>query len=193
MYRLREYMNTKMLKNIYNSLIYSHLVYGIQVWGSACETELKPILILQKKAVRMMVKRDQYQSGSLVHCDPIFKELKLLKVKDIFKFHVAKFIYSALSFDTPSIFFDWFRTNHTVHNYNTISNTNINMKNYFEINNVSKTNILHTQGSKLINYGGKMMKVEGPLLWNNLSPDIRNSESVYIFKYSLKNYLIGQY
>ena len=34
MYRLREYMNTKMLKNIYNSLIYSHLVYGIQVWGS---------------------------------------------------------------------------------------------------------------------------------------------------------------
>ena len=90
----------------------------------------------------MMIKRDQNQSGSLVHCDPIFKELE---------FHAAKFIYSALSLYAYSIFFDWFRTNHTVHNYDTISNKNISMKNYFEIDNVSHYNFRHTQGSKLIN------------------------------------------
>ena len=60
MYKLRNFMNTKLLKNIYYSLIYSYLVYGIETWGSACETELKKILILQKKAVRMMTYNDKY-------------------------------------------------------------------------------------------------------------------------------------
>ena len=45
MHKLREFMNTKMLKNIYYSLVYSHIVYGIQVWGSAFDTELNKILI----------------------------------------------------------------------------------------------------------------------------------------------------
>ena len=33
MCKLRQFMNTHMLKNIYYSLLYSHLVYAIQVWG----------------------------------------------------------------------------------------------------------------------------------------------------------------
>ena len=45
MYKLRQFMNTNMLKNIYYSLIYSHIVYAIQVWGSANDTELDKILI----------------------------------------------------------------------------------------------------------------------------------------------------
>ena len=59
MYKLREYMNTNMLKNIYYSLIYSYIVYAIQVWGSACDTELETILKLQKKAVRIMTRKER--------------------------------------------------------------------------------------------------------------------------------------
>ena len=45
------------------------------------------ILILQKKVVRMMTNNDQYQQvpGPLIHSDPIFKELGILKIDDIFK------------------------------------------------------------------------------------------------------------
>ena len=46
MCKLRQFMNTNMLKNIYYSLLYSHLVYAIQVWGSACISELDKILVL---------------------------------------------------------------------------------------------------------------------------------------------------
>ena len=50
MCKLRQFMNTHMLKNIYYSLLYSHLVYAIQVWVSACSSEINKILVLQKKS-----------------------------------------------------------------------------------------------------------------------------------------------
>ena len=58
MYKLREFMNTKMLINIYYSLIYSHMVYAIQVWDSASDTEFNKILVFQKKAVQMIRDND---------------------------------------------------------------------------------------------------------------------------------------
>ena len=48
MYKLRHFMNTIMLKNIYYSLIYAHIVYAIQVWGSACDTELNNLSSTEK-------------------------------------------------------------------------------------------------------------------------------------------------
>ena len=36
------------------NVIYSHIVYCIQVWGNAGETELNHILILQKRSVRLI-------------------------------------------------------------------------------------------------------------------------------------------
>ena len=33
MYRIRKYVNTNILKSLYYSLIYSHIVYAIQIWG----------------------------------------------------------------------------------------------------------------------------------------------------------------
>ena len=195
MYKLREFINTKMLVNIYYSLIYSNIVYGIQVWGSACDTELNKILVLQKKAVRMMTKNDHYPQvpGPLISTNPIFKDLGILKIDDVFKLHVSKFIFSCLLRTTPCIFFDWFTLNHTIHNYNTISNTNINKENYFDIGDVLNTNILHTKGSKLVNYGGKMLQVAGPILWNNLPSHIRDAQSVFSHKDLLKKFFIDQY
>ena len=71
--------------------------------------------------------------------------------------------------------------------------TIINMNNNFEVESVSETNILHTQCSKLVNYGAKMLKVSGPFLWNSLPDYIRNSKTVFTLKSSLKKYFIGQY
>ena len=67
------------------------------------------------------------------------------------------------------------------------------MKNYFEIENVTETNILHTQGSRLVNYGAKLLKVAGPILWNSLPTNIRNAKSVHSFKYLLKKLFIDKY
>ena len=85
MYKLRHFLPLKVMKNVYYSLIYSHIIYAIEAWGSACKTELDKIFILQKRAMRLMTYNDKYHTiyGPLISSDPIFFELEMLKVSDI--------------------------------------------------------------------------------------------------------------
>ena len=195
--KLSKCMNIQLLKCIYYSLVYSHLSYGIHVWGSACSTELKDLLILQKKAVRIMTGNRYYQKhgepGPLPHSSPLFKELEILKLDDIFKLNVSKFIYSSLSHTTPPIFWDWFKYNHEVHTHATTSNTEISRLNYCDVGTASQSCMLHTKGSKLVKYGGKLLKVNGPVIWNSLPKVILNSVSIYTFSNALKKYFTEQY
>ena len=63
----------------------------------------------------------------------------------------------------------------------------------YEVESISESNILFTQYSKLVNYGAKMVKVSGPLLWNSLPDHIRNSASILILKKVLKKFFLNQY
>ena len=65
-----------------------------------------------------------------------------------------------------------------MHNYNTTSSTSVNINSKYEVESIAETNILHTQCSKLVNYGAKLLRVAGPLIWNNLPEYIRISQSV---------------
>ena len=120
------------------------------------------------KAVRMMLFKDQYPqiSGCLNPSDPLFSKLGILKIHDVFKLQIVKFIYDCLMFNTPSNFWSWFVYNSSIHSYNTTTNSTVIMKNYFEIDSIHTNFTLHAQGSHLVNYGGKTLKVAGPVLWN---------------------------
>ena len=67
MYKLRNYVNKKILLMIYYSLIYPFLIYAIPVWGVAYKVHLNKIHILQKKVVRLILFEDGYpiQGGTL--------------------------------------------------------------------------------------------------------------------------------
>ena len=80
MYKLRPFLPLKVLKNVYYSLVYSHIVYAIEVWGSTSKTEMNKILILQKKAMRLMTYKDSYPiiPVPLLPSGPIFYQLKTL-------------------------------------------------------------------------------------------------------------------
>ena len=193
--KLKQYMYTKSIRNIYYSLVYSHLAYGIQAWGSACNTELDKLLILQKKAVRIMTNNNMFHTVlcPLVSADPLFIELEILKVQDMFKLELGKFVYSCLNETTPLIFHNWFVLNHTVHGHATISSSIIVQENYFDSGSSTVSNTLHTKGSRLWNYGGKLLKVAGPIFWNSLPLPIREAPSFYIFKSKLKKLLLLKY
>ena len=103
-------------------------------------------------------------------------------IHDVFKLQVVKFIFNCLSFNTPDIFWNWFTYSYQIHTYNTISTTNVDVDADFEVESVSETNLLHTRCSKLVNYGAKMLRVSGPLLWNSLPEHIRNSTSLYFWR-----------
>ena len=48
LYKIRLFVNNKILKMLYYSLVYPHLNYVTEVWGSADPTYLNRILLLQK-------------------------------------------------------------------------------------------------------------------------------------------------
>ena len=85
MYKLRPFLTLNVMNNVYCSLVYSHIIYAIEVWGSAFKTELDKILILQKRAMRLMTFNYVFPAipGPLSPTDPIFVKLKHLKVQDI--------------------------------------------------------------------------------------------------------------
>ena len=60
MYKLRPFLPLKVMKNVNYGLIYSHIIYAIEAWRSACKTELDKILILQKRAMRLMTYSDTH-------------------------------------------------------------------------------------------------------------------------------------
>ena len=76
---IRPFVTNKILKMFYHSLVYPHLNYATEVWGSADSTYLDRILILRKRIVRMLTLNDLRQHDfSFPAFDPLF----FLKIHD---------------------------------------------------------------------------------------------------------------
>ena len=121
----------------------------------------------------------------LCHTDPIFHDLKILKIDDIYKSQVSKFIFKTLKKLTPSIFNNWFVINSDRHNYQTRSNFNAETEIY--------TRNLFVPSARTTNYGLKQLKVNGPRTWNDLPLNLKNETSLFIFMKSIKKYFLSSY
>ena len=132
LYKLRPFVNTNIMKNVYYALFYSHIVYAIEVWGLACEVYLNKIITLQKRVVRLMAYKDQFPvlPGPLFPSLPLFFELGLLNVKDVFVLQLSKFIHKCLNSNIICNFDNWFKLNCEVHKHQTRSNYNYHNQNY---------------------------------------------------------------
>ena len=78
MYRLKAIFPSEILKNLYLSLIYPYYNYCILAWGSANKSVLHPLLLTQKKLVRIITNSDFH-----AHTNPLFKQPNLLKLEDL--------------------------------------------------------------------------------------------------------------
>ena len=93
MNRLKRYLPFSALKLMYSSIILSQ--FAITSWGFEWERLSK----LQKRAIRIMT-IGKYNA----HTDPLFKSLKLLKIKDIFDVQRMKFWYKFVNNNVPTYF-----------------------------------------------------------------------------------------
>ena len=51
MFKLMPFVNLQIIKNVYYASFFCHIVYGIQVWGTACDIHLKALKVLQNRIV----------------------------------------------------------------------------------------------------------------------------------------------
>ena len=59
-YKAINYLSKLSMRKLYYSYIYPYLIYCIEVWGISPHTHLKPLLLLQKKIVRIMTFSSYY-------------------------------------------------------------------------------------------------------------------------------------
>jgi hypothetical protein len=93
--RLKNTLPLFILIHIYNSLILSHLNYGVFLWGNFCPS----IFTLQKKAIRALT-NSKYNS----HTSGLFKALNLLKFPDICALHDHTLCYKRYNNMLPDYF-----------------------------------------------------------------------------------------
>ena len=84
--------------------MYPYLCYCVGVWGSTYPSNLKRVVTLQKRAIRIISK-----SKFDAHTDPLFKELKMLKLHSI----IFLYIHGLL----PESFDNMFPLNNEIHSY----------------------------------------------------------------------------
>ena len=72
-------LNKTSLHTLYYSIVYPYLFYCLRVWGSTYQTNLKRLIVLQKRVIRI-ISRNAFD----VHSDLIFKELGILKFENIY-------------------------------------------------------------------------------------------------------------
>ena len=117
--KLRYYLNTETLMEMYHALFNSHLQYAILCWGSACSTMLNCLQIVQNKAIRNMMKSPRF-----FRLDNHYLNLRILQVTDLYNMEVAKFMYSHSNGTLPSCFDSFFHEINDLHYHNTRASSN---------------------------------------------------------------------
>ena len=85
----------QILLSLYNTLIMSHINYGLLLWG----TKIYELEHQQKKAVRTIK-----NNHPLAHREPLLKNLGLLNVHDLYHIKILKFYYKLVHSELPSYF-----------------------------------------------------------------------------------------
>ena len=63
-------------------------LYGIVIWGSTHDNHLKRLIIFQNKAVKIVAGGQRHD-----HVTPFYHRLQILKLKDLYKYEVAKLMH----------------------------------------------------------------------------------------------------
>ena len=105
-----------------DKLCYTVLGHGtwsigkVSVWASTYPSNLRRLITLQKRVVRIMSR-----TAFNAHTEPLFKNLRILNLKDIYKLQIGKFMYQCKSGLLPDSLNDMFLVTRQVHSYGTRS------------------------------------------------------------------------
>ena len=149
-YDIRHYVSGNILLQLYYSLIYPFLTYGLSIWGNTYSSTLRPLIVLQKKATRIITFSEPGE--------PLFKKLNILKLTDLVTLHNALLMYNYHNNLLPSPFENFFKTVASIHSYN----TRLASKSTYYLNNI-KTN-----------YGKFNFRFAAAKVWNNVDESIKH-------------------
>ena len=155
----------KIRLTLYNSLVRSHLEYGIITWGGARASKLRSIEIAQKKAIRNVAGKP-----SNSHTEPLFSALEVLKFSDLFRYNCAIFMYKYHNKYLPVSFGGMFTP-------------------LAEPNRTLSYKIPRSINS----FVDQLPPAFLPRIWNSLDKKLKTANSLSTFKRAIQNSIISNY
>ena len=171
LFKLKNYVNQKILRNVYFALVYSHLNYGILSWGAACPSYLQPIQIKQNLFLKVMLKLDMMHNT-----DRLYFGYKFFKINEIYHNKCLTLTHSHYHGLLPPAFYDFRTPANVIHDYP----TRYALEGNFHLEPIHN------------NYGLKSPSYTGNRLWSQIPFHTKNFSPTN-FKKFLFDYLISRY
>jgi hypothetical protein len=171
-FKLRVLLPPYALRNLYFAVVFPHILYGIEVYGSAAAYRLDRLVKLNNKILRTLQwKKLDYPikdlySGFNTLPVPLLHQYQLL---------VFMFKYSHCNSSLPPALQNYFITNSSIHDHNTRARNNLHL---FSVSTVLGSKTLSHNGSKL---------------WNTLPDQLKNIKSLSLFCNKTKRYLLENF
>ena len=160
LYSIKNYLPLKSRLNFYFAFVFSQLSYNIIIWGSAANVHLKPLITQHKRIIRLIT-----DSGPMEHTSPLFHRLNILKLEDLYKFHLSIYMFKSVARGEYSV----------QHSLNT------------------RSRYLAAPTFHRLTLTQRAVSYAGPSMWNKIPLSIRNCSSLSIFKRNLKSWFIDDY
>lgn len=163
-------LNQSALLILYHSFIMSYLNYCIEVWGNCYKSNLLPLIILQKRAIRV-VHKVKYNE----HTNPLFLNTFNLKLYDLVNYKMAQIMYRASTNTLPVNIQNLFQDRDAHHAYNLRGSHKL-----------YQTKVRTTLKAMCIS-------VRGVTLWNSLSEEMKTCKNLLLFKSMFKRKVMNEY
>jgi len=160
-YRMKQFLSTKQLTILCNSLILSKLDYANSLYYGINNSLLTKLQMVQNSAARMVFGRRRSE-----HVTDLIKNLHWLKVRERIYFKVILMVFKCIHGTAPEY----------------LCNMLIR---------ISTHNVLLIEPRVKSHFGERSFHKCAPKLWNNLPSDLRNTTNVTTFKRKLKHYLFN--
>ena len=116
--KLRHFVPSFVLTNIYKSLILPYFTYRLVAWGNASKNYLNKIVVLQKPVLRLIFFVDRKE-----HEIPLFVNAKILPITFLYNEAVCKLMFDIHKDSAPSNMTKLFTRTSNNYIYNTRSST----------------------------------------------------------------------
>ena len=159
LYRISSSAPKSILLKLYYSMIYPYFIYCNLIWGGATNILINPLFLLQKRVVRIITK-----SSYLEHSNPLFYELGILKIFDVYRYFCCLYAHKNIISYIPNV-------------------------NVYRTRNVDDLQVKYQR----LNITQRSIYFIVPKLFNELPYDIKNTSEFLPFKRKLKTHLISTY
>lgn len=170
--RMKHIIPKEYMRTLYFSIVYPYLSYGIPIWGGTYNIHKNKMITIQKRAVRVL-SNAKYNA----HTDPLFRELKILKLADIYRVEILKIVVRHLNNNLPEPISKLF-----------ILNSEICLRRTRQILDLYVAKCRTTLATQHIVY-------KGPKFWNLLPAEMKDWRSMSLKSFSSKliKYIFEQY